>query len=99
NSARSYGAMQAMSFHSMLARRHMHEFGTTSRQLGAIAVAAREWANLNPAAYMHGRPMTIEDHQNSPIVAEPYHLLDVCLMSDSGTAFIVTTSERAHDLR
>lgn len=99
NSAKAFGAMQAMSFHALFARRHMHEHGTTSRQLGMIAVAQREWANLNPAAYMHGRPMTIEDHQSSPLVADPYHLLDLCLVSDSGTAFIVTTAERARDLR
>ena len=99
NVGRAFGAFQAMSFHAMLARRHMHEFGTTSRQLGMIAVAQRQWANLNPAAFMYGRPMTIDDHQNSPVVADPYHLLDVCLMSDSGTAFIVTTAERARDLK
>lgn len=99
NAAKAFGATQAVTFHSLLARRHMHEYGTTSRQLGMIAVAQREWANLNPAAYMYGRPMTIEDHQSSPIVSDPYHLLDICLISDSGTAFIVTTAERARDLR
>lgn len=99
SNSRAFGATQAMTFHAMLARRHMHEFGTTSRQLGMIAVAQREWANLNPAAYMHGRPMTIDDHQASPIQADPYHLLDICLISDSGTAFVVTTAERARDLR
>jgi acetyl-CoA acetyltransferase len=99
SSARAFGATQAMSFHAMLARRHIHEFSTTSRQFGMIAVAQREWASLNPAAYMHGRPMTIEDHQASPIVADPYHLLDCCLQSDSGMAFVVTTAERARDLR
>jgi len=96
---RPFGAIPAASFHGLLATRHMHEYGTTSRQLGAVAVAERQWACLNPHAYMHGKPMTIEDHQSSPIVVWPYHLLDICLMSDGGTAFIVTTAERAKNLR
>ena len=97
--ARAFGSIQAMTFHAMLARRHMAEFGTTSRQLGIVAVAQREWANRNPAAFMYGRPITIEDHQNSPMQADPYRLLDVCLVSDSGSAFVVTTAERARDLK
>ncbi|MFC1816643.1 thiolase family protein [Thermodesulfobacteriota bacterium] len=94
-----FGFVTAASMHSFFATRHMYEFGTTSPQLGAVAVAERSWACLNPSAYMYGRPMTIEDHQNSPLVVWPYHLLDICLMSDCGTAFIVTTADRAKDLR
>ena len=94
-----FGSIAAASFHGFLATRHMHEYGTTSRQLGAVAVAEREWACLNPHAFMYGKPITIEDHQNSPIVVWPYHLLDICLISDGGTAFIVTTAERAKHLR
>ena len=94
-----FGFVTAASMHSFFATRHMYEFGTTSRQLGAVAVSERSWACLNPSAYMYGRPMTIEDHQNSPLVVWPYHLLDICLMSDGGTAFIVTTGDRAKDLR
>jgi len=96
----AYGAMLGDSppgFHGMLATRHMELYGTTSRQLGHIAVAQREWACLNPKAFMYGHPITIEDHQNSPIVAWPYHLLDICLQSDGATAFVVTTEERAKD--
>ncbi len=93
------GEIAAASHHSFFASRHMHEFGTTSRQLGAVAVAMRRWACLNPAAYMHGRSLTIEEHQESPLVVYPYHLLDICLQSDGGTAFIVTTAERARDCR
>jgi len=94
-----FGAIPAASFHGLLATRHMQEYGTTSRQFGAVAVAERQWACLNPGAYMYGRPMTIEDHQNSPIVVSPYHLLDICLISDGGTAFVLTTEERAKDLK
>ncbi|MFC1815292.1 thiolase family protein [Thermodesulfobacteriota bacterium] len=96
---RSFGNLTAASVHGFFATRHMHEYGTTSGQFGAVAVAERQWACLNPHAYMHGRPITIEDHQNSPIVVWPYHLLDICLVSDGGTAFIVTTAERAKNLK
>ncbi|MGH7847447.1 MAG: thiolase family protein [Candidatus Binatia bacterium] len=96
---RPLGDIRAFSHHSWMAARHMAEYGTTSRQLGAIAVAERAWACKNPEAKMYGRPMTIEDHQNSPLVVEPYHLLDICLISDGGIAFILTTAERARDLQ
>jgi len=96
---RALGDIRAFSHHSWMASRHMAEYGTTSRQLGAIAVAARAWACKNPEAKMYGRSMTLEDHQTSPLVVEPYHLLDICLISDGGIAFILTTAERARDLR
>jgi acetyl-CoA acetyltransferase len=89
----------AANYHGLLASRHMHEFGTTSEQLGAVAVATRRWANKNPQAYMYDRPLTLEDHQQSPVIAWPYRLFDICLQSDGGTAFVVTTEERARDLR
>jgi acetyl-CoA acetyltransferase len=94
-----FGDLRAPSHHSWLAARHMHEFGTTSRQLGAIAVQQRAWACRNPRAKMYGRPITIEDHQASPYVVEPYHLLDICLVSDGAVGFIVTTADRAKDTK
>ncbi|MBI4334402.1 MAG: thiolase family protein [Chloroflexi bacterium] len=94
-----FGDVRAMSHHSFFACRHMYEFGTTSRQFGAIAVAERAWACKNPEATMYGRPITIEDHQNSPFLAWPYHLLDISLESDGGSAYIVTTAERARDCK
>ena len=93
------GDSVAVSHHSWMAARHMAVYGTTSRQLGAISVAQRAWACLNPEAKMYGRPITIEDHQNSPFLAEPYHLLDISLVSDGAVAFILTSAERAKDLR
>ena len=92
------GFGSAASFHVLFATRHMHEYGTTSAQLGAIAVQTREWACLNPEAQMYGKPITIDDHQNSPMVIEPYHLMDFCLHSDVGVAYVLTTVERARDL-
>jgi acetyl-CoA acetyltransferase len=94
---KALGDLRAVSHHSWMAARHMAVYGTTSRQLGAISVAERTWACKNPEAKMYGRPITIEDHQNSPLVAEPYHLLDISLVSDGGIAFILTTADRAKD--
>jgi acetyl-CoA acetyltransferase len=94
---KALGDLRAVSHHSWMAARHMAVYGTTSRQLGAISVAERTWACMNPEAKMYGRPITIEDHQNSPLVAEPYHLLDISLVSDGGIAFILTTADRAKD--
>ena len=91
------GDVRAASHHSWMAARHMAVYGTTSRQLGAISVAERAWACLNPEARMYGRPITVEDHQNSPWVVEPYHLLDVSLVSDGAVAFVLTTEDRAED--
>jgi acetyl-CoA acetyltransferase len=94
---KALGDLRAVSHHSWMAARHMAVYGTTSRQLGAISVAERAWACKNPEAKMYGRPITIEDHQSSPLVAEPYHLLDISLVSDGGIAFILTTADRAKD--
>ncbi|HEY7298769.1 MAG TPA: thiolase family protein [Xanthobacteraceae bacterium] len=94
---KALGDLRAVSHHSWMAARHMAVYGTTSRQLGAISVAERGWACKNPEAKMYGRPITVEDHQNSPLIAEPYHLLDISLVSDGGIAFILTTADRAKD--
>jgi acetyl-CoA acetyltransferase len=95
----SYFGESTPNFHGLLAQRHMHVFGTKSEQLAHIAVAQREWACLNPASVRYGQPITVEDHQSSPIISHPYHLYDVCVLSDGGTAFIITTEERAKDMK
>lgn len=92
------GDLRAVSHHSWMAARHMKEYGTTSAQLGAIAVQTRAWANKNPEAQMHSKTMTIEDHQSSPVIVDPYHLFDVSLVSDSAIAFVLTTADRVMDL-
>jgi len=81
------------------ARRHMHEYGTKSEDFGAIAVACRKHANRNPKAVFHSSPMTLEDHQNSRMIAEPLHLFDYCLETDGACAVLVTSAERARDLK
>lgn len=86
------------SFYALVAARHMHEYGTTSEQLAAIAVACRKHAALNPAAQKR-TPITIEDVLASRMISTPLRLLDCSLISDGGGAVIVTSLERARDLR
>jgi acetyl-CoA acetyltransferase len=96
--AMPYGLLMAAAAYALPTRRHMHLYGTTTEQLGAIAVTFREHASRNPRAVMYGRPMTLEDHQNSPMIADPHRLFDCCLESDGACAVVVTTEERARDL-
>ncbi|MEU4812961.1 thiolase family protein [Nocardia fluminea] len=91
------GAITPNLFYAMAARRHFETYGTTSEQLGAIAVGQRAWAADNPVAQFT-KPITIEDHQASPLIADPLHLLDCCLVSNGGAAVIVTSAERAREL-
>ena len=92
------GRAGANNTYALAAQRHMARYGTTSEQLGAIAVAQRQWAGMNPRARFRD-PITIEDHQASRWVAEPLHLLDCCMVSNGGIAILVTGAERAGDLR
>jgi acetyl-CoA acetyltransferase len=92
------GLKAAPERYAVAARRHMETYGTTSEQLGAVAVAAREWATMNPRAQMR-EPITLEDHQTSRMIADPLRLLDCCLVSNGAVAVIVTSAERAATLR
>ncbi len=80
------------------ARRHMIEYGTTSRQFGEVAVAMRRHASRNPAAMMR-TPLTLEQHQASRMIADPLRLFDCCIESDGACAVVVTTRDRARNLR
>lgn len=93
-----YGLVRPVDQIAMLARRHMYEFGTTSEQLGAVAVAARKHAIRNPNALMR-EPMTLADHQASRMISEPLRKFDCCLETDGALAVVVTSAERARDLR
>jgi acetyl-CoA acetyltransferase len=84
--------------HAMMWQRHMAQFGSTSEDLAHIAVAFRDHATKNPQAVMK-KPITVEEHQNSRFICDPLHLLDYCLINDGGVAWIMTTPERAKDLR
>jgi acetyl-CoA acetyltransferase len=92
------GMFGATAQHALGATRHMHDYGTTHDQLGAIAVAFRKHASLNPGAQMQD-PITLEDYHRSRWVVWPFHLLDCCLVSDGAGALIVTSAERARNLR
>lgn len=93
----AYGQFGINAAYAMVAQRHMHLYGTTHDHLGAIAVAERQWANLNPAAQFHDTPMTLDDYQRSRWIVEPFRLFDCCLVSNGGLAVIVTAAERAGD--
>ncbi|WP_099022395.1 lipid-transfer protein [Mycolicibacterium palauense] len=84
---------------AMIAKRYMHLSGATSRDFGAISVADRRHAAKNPNAYFYEKPITIADHQNSRWIAEPLRLLDCCQETDGAVAIVVTSPERARDLR
>ena len=83
--------------YALVAKRHMHEFGTTQEQLAAVAVQSREYASKHPSAHMR-KPITVEEVLSSKFIADPLHLLDCCLISDAAGAFVVTSVGRAKDL-
>ena len=93
-----WGLLAPAHSYGLFARRHMIEYGTTSEQFGAVAVALRRHASRNPNAMMQ-KPITLEDHQSSRIIADPLRLLDCCIESDGACAVIVTTADRAKALR
>ena len=91
------GIVGANHMYALAARRHMLAYGTTSEQFGAIAIAQRQWAAMNPLAQLR-TPITMEDYLSSRWIAEPFHLLDCCLVSNGGIAVIVTAADRAASL-
>jgi acetyl-CoA acetyltransferase len=95
-----YGAMTPASWGALQAQRYMHKYGVTNRDLGYISVQQRKYAANNPAAWFYGKPITLEDHQNSKWIQEPWlRMLDCCQESDGGVAILVTSLERARDLK
>ena len=93
-----YGQLIPIGFYAMLAQLHMHRYGTTRANLAEIAVMARRWAQLNPEATMRD-PLTVEDVLAAPLIADPFSARDCCLVTDGAGAIVVTTAERARDLR
>ncbi len=86
------------SAYALAASRHMHEFGTTREQLAEVAVAARKWALMNPAAW-EKKPLSIADVLAARPVSDPFTVRDCCLVTDGGGAIIVVSAERARDLK
>lgn len=91
-----YGIHFPIGYYALTAARHMHQYGTKPEQLAAVAVAARQWATLNPKAWSRG-PLSIDDVLASPMIVDPLHKLDCCLLTDGGGAVVVTRRARARD--
>jgi acetyl-CoA acetyltransferase len=84
--------------YALAASRHMYQYGTTPEQLASVAVAARQWANLNPEAFRQG-PLTIEDVFATRMVSDPLHVADCCLVTDGAAAVVMARADRAKDLK
>jgi acetyl-CoA acetyltransferase len=85
-----------LTMYALAASRHMHEFGTTAEQLAEVAVAARQWAQLNPKAFAR-EPLTVAEVLASRTISTPLHLLDCCLVTDGGGALVLTSAARARE--
>lgn len=94
-----YGLNTPGQRYAMLCRRYMHEYGLTRKQLGLVAVTARRHANLNPAAQMHEKPLTMETYLSGRVIADPYWLFDCCLETDGSCAVIVSAADAVKDHR
>jgi acetyl-CoA acetyltransferase len=84
--------------YALAARRHMDTYGTTTEQLGAVAVSTRQWATMNPLAQRR-EPLTLSEHQQSRMIAAPLRKLDCCLLSNGAIAVVVTGADRARDMK
>lgn len=95
-----YGPLYPISYYAMAAQRYLHDYGATPADLAQVAILAREWALMNPQAYRYGsEPLTVDDVLNSTMVSTPLTAADCCLVTDGGGAVVVTSLERARDLR
>lgn len=92
-----YKPRYPISMYALATSRHMYEFGTTRDQLAEVAVAARKWAQLNPAAFAQ-EPLTIDDVVNARMVSDPLTTRDCCLVTDGAGAVILTSTERARNI-
>ena len=84
---------------SLAARMYFEKYGATSEELATVALTFRKHANMNPAAIMYDRPMDLDDYMESRWITPPYRLFDYCLRNEGSTCLIVTTPERARDLK
>ena len=95
-----FGAQTPATWEALAAQKYMSTYGVTNSDLGHVSVAQRKHAATNPAAWFYGKPITHEEHQQSRWIVEPVlRLLDCCQESDGGVALVVTSLERARDLR
>lgn len=89
-----YKPFNPPSSYALIAARHMHEYGTTRRQLAEVAVAARGWAQLNPEAFSRD-PLSIEDVLSARMISDPFTVYDCCLVTDGAGAFVLTRADFA----
>ncbi|MET3982403.1 lipid-transfer protein [Streptomyces sp. PvR034] len=94
-----FGLLTPASWVAMAAQRYLHAYGLTPEAFGHVAVTGRRHAATNPAAWFHGKPITLADHAASRWIVEPLRLLDCCQETDGGQAIVVTSVERARELR
>jgi acetyl-CoA acetyltransferase len=91
-----YQPLAPLSSYALAAARHMHDYGTTKEQLGAVALAARQWAQLNPDAMMRD-PLTMDEYLASRVISDPLSKLDCCLVTDGAAALVLVRADRAED--
>jgi acetyl-CoA acetyltransferase len=95
-----FGAQTPASWEALATQHYMETYGVTNRDLGYVSVTQRKHAATNPLAWFYGKPITLEDHQQSKWIVEPVlRLLDCCQESDGGVAIVITSLERARDLK
>lgn len=95
----AYGMLNPGSWIAMIANKYMQKYGVTREDLGRVAVSQRKHAQTNPRAFGFNKPMTMEQYLEAPMLASPLCLYDFCQESDGGCAILVTSAERARDLR
>lgn len=94
-----YGMLIPGSWIAMIANKYMHRYGVTREDLGRVAVAQRTYAQSNPRAFGYGKPLFLDDYLAAPMLAHPLCLYDFCQETDGGCAVLVTSAERARDLK
>lgn len=92
-----YRPLLPLTGYALAAQRHMHLYGTTKRQLGEVALAARAWAQLNPEASVR-TPLTMDEYLGARMICDPLGKLDCCLVTDGAAAVVMTRADRARDL-
>ena len=94
-----YGMLTPVSWVAMIAHKYMHTYGVRAEDLAEIALAQRDFAQRNPNAFGYGKPLTLHDYLDAKMVSEPLRLYDCCQETDGGCALLITSAERARDLR
>ncbi len=95
----AYGMLTPGSWIAMIANKYMHAYGVTREDLGRVAISQRNYATTNPRAFGYQKPLTMEEYLSSKMIADPLCLYDFCQETDGGCAILVTSAERAKDLK